>query len=87
MSLAQDASAHDVLSVVVERRIMPCPVCAAPFESRQSLKDHVNALHLHKKCVRCADCGESFTWRSQLWKHRRTPGQCRSAGTEPFEFA
>ena len=88
LSLTQDASATDVLDKVVARRvtIMPCPMCAAPFESRQSLREHINGIHLRKKCFRCEACGESFMWRAQVWKHQRTPGKCRCAGAAPFEM-
>jgi len=87
ISRMQDAMASEVLSKVVARRVMPCPICSAAFETNQSLRDHVNGVHLRKKCFRCVDCGEGFMWRAQLSRHQRTPGQCRCANAAQFQFS
>ena len=86
ISRVQDASESEVLSAVVARCIMPCPICAAPFERSQSLKNHVNAVHLRKKRYRCDACGESFLWHKQLSRHQHTAGKCPLAGAAPFPF-
>ena len=86
ISLVQDALASDVLSSIVTRQVMQCPICAAPFEILQSLKNHVNAVHLRKKCFRCDACGEGFMWSKTLWRHQKTPGKCPCAGAVPFQF-
>ena len=75
-----------MLSGVVERLVVACPVCGATFETRSALKNHVNALHLRKKSHRCNACGEGFVWYKTLWRHQHTPGKCPCAGAVPFEL-
>ena len=45
-----------------------CEVCDTSLTSKQSLRDHMNSLHLEKKGFQCGECGKSFT-HQKLKRH------------------
>jgi uncharacterized C2H2 Zn-finger protein len=74
LGIAQvDNGARDAL--MAGRAVFQCTACTAVFTSSLALRSHVNGVHLRVKASRCPDCGESFTWRSGLFRHRRR-GEC-----------
>lgn len=47
-----------------------CHICNAKLRGHRTLMDHVRAMHYCWKMYNCANCGQSFKWRSGLQRHR-----------------
>ncbi|RHY65803.1 hypothetical protein DYB26_005004 [Aphanomyces astaci] len=58
--------------LLVEQVPVECPICHQFLASNKTLQSHIQAVHGHPpKTVACPDCGNEYSTRANLNKHRR----------------
>lgn len=48
-----------------------CELCGKGFMDRSNLDGHINSKHMSSKPYKCSKCNASFSWISNLRRHRK----------------
>ena len=57
-----------------------CYLCKKSFASRSNLDAHITGVHYKAKMYKCVQCGMSFTYKNNVYRHRKL---CKGPSASP----